>query len=190
MSRTAAGTAPHPGDRRRISLRATVGLALLAGLAGVTLAACSGGGGAGPGFTVTPTTARPGVVISSERSPVGRVLATAGGRTLYDFAPDTPTSSACVSSLCTTLWPPLIVQAVPEVGPGLDQSLAGTIRRSDGQLQATYAGHPLYTWIGDPLPGMITGQALLNAGGYWYVVGVAGNQIDTAFTVGRAAVRR
>lgn len=165
-------------------------MTLLVGLAGVVLTACSGGGGAGSGFTVTPTTAPAGVVISAERSPAGRVLATASGRTLYDYAPDTPTSSTCVSSLCTTLWPPLIVSGVPKVGPGLNQALAGTVRRRSGHLQATYAGHPLYTWIGDQLPGMITGQALLNAGGYWYVIGVSGNQIDTGFTVGRAAIRR
>ncbi|MGH9083402.1 MAG: hypothetical protein ACRDWN_08665 [Acidimicrobiales bacterium] len=52
-------------------------------------------------------------------------------------------------------------------------------------MQASYGGHPLYTWKGDGKPGMITGQALLNAGGYWYVIAPSGQQITTQFTVRR-----
>ncbi|MHB1849804.1 MAG: COG4315 family predicted lipoprotein [Acidimicrobiales bacterium] len=166
-------------------------LATAASLAasGLLLAACSSGITASS-FTVTPTTAR-GVTVSSERSPVGRILATPSGRTLYDFTPDSPTSSACTTRLCVRLWPPLITTTTaPTVGKGLDGSLVGTIRRPDGQLQVTYGGHPLYTWIGDAFPGMITGQGLLNVGGYWYVIAPTGRQITAQFRVTRTAVRR
>jgi predicted lipoprotein with Yx(FWY)xxD motif len=168
--------------RRRI-----VGAAGLA-LCGAGLAACSNSITASS-FTVTPTTST-GVTISTEQSPAGRILATPSGRTLYDFSPDTPTSSACTKGLCVRLWPPLIVTGTPQVGSHLHQSLVGTIRRPDGQLQVTYGGHPLYTWIGDTTPGMITGQALLNVGGYWYVITPSGAQVTTSFRVTQTQVHR
>ncbi len=156
-------------------------LAVLAGA--IVLAACGGP----PVTTIdaTPTTAAGGVTLSSEPSPVGRILTTGAGATLYDFAPDTPTSSACNSAACVLLWPPLTVPVdqAPTIGHGLRQSLVGEIRRSDGSTQVTYGGHPLYTWNGDTKPGLVTGQALLNEGGYWYVVAPSGRQITTPFTV-------
>jgi predicted lipoprotein with Yx(FWY)xxD motif len=168
--------------------RHLVGAAVLA-MCGSLLCACSNGITAAS-FTVTPTTVK-GVTLSTERSPVGRILATPSGRTLYDFTPDTPTTSACTKGLCVRLWPPLIVTGTtPTVGRGLHGTLVGSVRRPDGQLQVTYGGHPLYTWIGDTTPGMITGQALLNVGGYWYVIAPTGRQITTQFRVTRTAIRR
>ncbi|MGH8987805.1 MAG: COG4315 family predicted lipoprotein [Acidimicrobiales bacterium] len=170
------------------ALRHLVGAAALA-ICAATLAACSAGVTTAS-FTVTPTTAR-GVTLSTEPSPVGPVLATPSGRTLYDFTPDTPGSSRCTTGLCVRLWPPLLTaKTTPKVGRGLAPSLVSTIRRSDGQLQIAYGGHPLYTWEGDTTPGMITGQALLNVGGYWYVISPAGDQITTVFRVTRTAVHR
>lgn len=158
-------------------------------LAGGLVAACANATVTTSGYTVTPTTAH-GVTLSTEPSPVGRVLATPSGYTLYDFTPDTPANSACTKGLCVRLWPPLLTTGTPTVGKGLDASLAGTVRRPDGQLQVTYGGHPLYRWIGDSRPGMITGQALLNVGGYWYVISPHGGQITTNFSVQSAAIRR
>lgn len=160
-----------------------------AGLAvgALVLSACSGGI-TSASFSVTPTTVA-GVTLSSEQSPAGRILATPGGRTLYDFTPDTSGSSACVSGLCVRLWPPLLTSGRPTTGKGLEQSLVGTIRRPNGSLQVTYAGHPLYSWIGDSRPGMVTGQALLNQGGYWYVISTGGREIKTTFSVEATALR-
>jgi predicted lipoprotein with Yx(FWY)xxD motif len=157
--------------------------ALAAGVAAAALLLAACDGGAGVSTVSAPPTTNPSVTISTEPSPVGPVLATGTGHTLYDFAPDTPTQSTCITSICVELWPPLLVTGTPTVGKGLRASLVGTIRRPDGTLQATYGGHPLYTWKGDSQPGMITGQALLNAGGYWYVVSPSGQQITEQFTV-------
>ena len=156
-------------------------LATLLGGTPLALAAC----GDGPSVTrsaESPTTT-PGVTLSTERSPVGRILSTGSGQTLYDFVLDTPGHSACVSATCVLLWPPLLVQGTPTVGQGLDPSLVGTIRRPDGSLQVTYGGHPLYTWISDTQPGLVTGQATNNEGGSWFVVSPAGKQITAAFAV-------
>lgn len=157
--------------------------ALAAGvLAGALCAGCASAQSlAGPAVPVTTT---PGATLSSEPSPVGRILATGAGATLYEFAPDTAGRSTCVTPICVTLWPPLLAHGTPRLGPGVRRALVGTIRRSDGSLQLTYGGHPLYTWRGDRRPGTVTGQALLNAGGYWYVVSVSGRAITTPFSVG------
>jgi len=155
----------------------------LAVAGGVALSACDNGAGVTT-ISITPTTTN-GVTLSTEPSPVGPVLATGKGYTLYDFVPDTATSSACVSSTCVFLWPPLVLPSdeAPTVAKGLKQSLVDEIKRPDGAVQVSYGGHPLYTWNGDTKPGVITGQAIDNEGGYWYVVGPDGNQITTPFTV-------
>jgi len=49
-----------------------------------------------------------------------------------------------------------------------------TIKRSDGTTQATFGGHPLYTYIGDKSPGQAKGNGLNAAGGVWHEVTAAG----------------
>src|SRR5215472_1377392 len=97
------------------------------------------------------------------------VLTNAKGLTLYWFTPDSPTASAC-NGTCTAYWPPVV--GVPQAGPGVTGRL-GTIRRADGSTQATYAGHPLYTYVGDHAPGQANGNKLNLNGGKWYEVRVS-----------------
>ena len=97
------------------------------------------------------------------------VLANADGLTLYWFAPDTSTSSKCFGS-CAIYWPP--VSGSPAAGPGVTGKL-GTIKRPGGGLQATYDGHPLYTYIGDRGPGQANGNDLDLNGGFWYDIHVS-----------------
>ena len=94
------------------------------------------------------------------------VLANAGGRTLYWFAPDTSSKSVCNGS-CAVYWPP--VKGSVKAGAGVPGTL-GTIRRADGSIQATYNGHPLYTYIGDSGPGQAHGNNLNLNGGLWHEV--------------------
>jgi predicted lipoprotein with Yx(FWY)xxD motif len=97
------------------------------------------------------------------------VLTNADGLTLYWFAPDTATSSKCFGS-CAIYWPP--VSGSPAAGPGVTGKL-GTIKRPGGGLQATYDGHPLYTYIGDRGPGQANGNDLDLNGGFWYDIRVS-----------------
>ena len=94
------------------------------------------------------------------------VLTNANGRTLYWFAPDTSATSKCTGS-CAAYWPP--VAGHPKAGPGVTGKL-GTIKRPGGGLQATYDGHPLYTYIGDSGPGQAGGNNLNLNGGLWFEV--------------------
>jgi predicted lipoprotein with Yx(FWY)xxD motif len=98
------------------------------------------------------------------------VLTNAKGFTLYSFAPDTPTTSNCNGS-CATYWPP--VKGPATAGAGVTGKLA-TITRSDGSVQATYNGHPLYTYVGDKAPGQAQGNGLNINGGVWHEVTASG----------------
>ena len=97
-------------------------------------------------------------------------LTNAKGLTLYWFAPDTMTTSNC-NGTCAQLWPP--VHGPVTAGPGVTGSLA-TITRADGATQATYNGHPLYSYAADTAPGQANGNGLNVSGGVWHEVTASG----------------
>jgi predicted lipoprotein with Yx(FWY)xxD motif len=129
-------------------------------LFGIALASTGGGGepASAAGTGVTLKTATIGGVA---------VLTSTNGFTLYWFAPDSPSASRCTGS-CAAYWPP--VTGTPAAGPGVTTGKLGTIKRPGGTTQATYDGHPLYTYIGDNAPGQARGNKLDLNGGYWYEV--------------------
>jgi predicted lipoprotein with Yx(FWY)xxD motif len=96
------------------------------------------------------------------------LLTNAHGLTLYTFAPDAVNKSVCYGD-CATYWPPVPGNMSP--GPGITGKI-GTITRTDGTTQATYDGHPLYTYIGDHAPGQDGGNNINLNGGVWHVVAV------------------
>jgi predicted lipoprotein with Yx(FWY)xxD motif len=98
------------------------------------------------------------------------VLTNVKGFTLYSFAPDTPTISRC-NGQCAKFWPP--VEGPVTAGSGVPGTL-GIITRSDGSTQATYNGHPLYTYIADTAPGQANGNGLNVSGGVWHEVTASG----------------
>jgi len=126
-------------------------------LFGIALASAGGAPASAAGADVTLKTTTIGGVA---------VLTNAKGFTLYWFAPDSPAASRCTGS-CAAYWPP--VTGTPKAGPGVTGKL-GTIIRPGATTQATYDGHPLYTYIGDSGPGQAKGNKLDLNGGYWYDV--------------------
>ncbi len=98
------------------------------------------------------------------------LLTNAKGFTLYWFAPDSPNKSVCYGD-CAAYWPP--VAGNEAAGPGVTGKI-GTITRTDGTTQATYDGHPLYTYVGDNAPGQAGGNNINLNGGLWHDVPVAG----------------
>jgi len=131
----------------------------------------------------SPPTTDASLTLTLQHSPDGDILATGGGDTLYDFLPDTPHHSACLNDGCVFQWPPLIKDGPIRLGPGVRSSLVGTLKRPDGSTQLSYGGHPLYTYNLDVKPGMVTGQAIDQDGGPWYVLKANGDQIVTPFSV-------
>jgi predicted lipoprotein with Yx(FWY)xxD motif len=144
---------PHPGW-----LAAGVAVAALAVLAGSVTAA------GGSGSTVSA-----GGGLRTARINGSAVLVSAKGFTLYWFAPDTSSTSNCNGS-CAAYWPPV---RGPVTAAGVSGQF-GTIKRADGSVQATYNGHPLYTYIGDAHPGEDSGNGVNLNGGVWHEVTVGG----------------
>jgi predicted lipoprotein with Yx(FWY)xxD motif len=112
--------------------------------------------------------------LTLRSSEYGRVIFAANNRVLYLFGADHGTTSTC-SGVCASAWPPLLSKGTtPSVGAGLKAKLLGTTRRTDGSLQVTYSGHPLYYYSGDT-PGKVMCQAANMHGGFWYVVNADGS---------------
>jgi predicted lipoprotein with Yx(FWY)xxD motif len=99
-----------------------------------------------------------------------KLLTNSSGFILYTFVPDKTNKSVCYGD-CASYWPP--VPGNMSAGPGVSGKI-GTIKRTDGSTQATYDGHPLYTYIGDKTPGQDGGNNINLNGGLWRDVPVTG----------------
>jgi predicted lipoprotein with Yx(FWY)xxD motif len=127
--------------------------------------------------TSTPTRAAPATLMVHTVTPLGPILVDGSGRTLYLFEADTGKASTC-SGACARAWPPLLTSDPPHVGPGVTQALVGTMPTSDGTLQVTYNGHPLYYFAGDRKAGETKGEGLTAFGAGWDAVSPPGNKIE------------
>ncbi len=103
-------------------------------------------------------------------SQYGRILFDDRGFVLYAFTHDAKGQSRCVGD-CAKAWPPYLVQRAPK------GALLGATRRADGSLQVTYAGKPLYHYVGDRRPGQILCQNVKEYGGLWLVVRPSGSYV-------------
>jgi predicted lipoprotein with Yx(FWY)xxD motif len=128
--------------------------------------------------SVTPQSGASTVAIMTHSTSKGTVLTNGQGRTIYWFAIDTPTTSKCTGT-CLQYWPPVIGTATAASGTSLPKGF-GTITRSDGQVQATYDGHPLYTYMGDTAGGQISGNGLNLSGGLWWAMTPNGAKLGSA----------
>jgi predicted lipoprotein with Yx(FWY)xxD motif len=142
----------------------------VAGAATAPSAPASASGSSGSSGSAGSAGSGSGQVVLSREIKGVAVLTNAKGMTLYWFAPDTPTKSTCYGA-CAAYWPP--VYGSVKAGRGVTGKL-GTIKRSDGTIQATYDGHPLYTYIADGAPGQAKGNDINLNGGFWYEVKVSG----------------
>ena len=114
-------------------------------------------------------TKRPTIVVTARTSrTLGTYLVNANGFTLYTFALDTHGKSACTGA-CASEWPPVTVPKGGKLSSlvhGVKSSRLGTIKRTNGKLQLTYEGKPLYRFAGDKKPGQAGGQHFDNV---WFV---------------------
>jgi predicted lipoprotein with Yx(FWY)xxD motif len=122
-------------------------------------------------------TAGDGVVAVAKGSDLGTILVDSKGFTLYDFHKDKGGVSACYSA-CASTWPPLTTSGAPRAMSGAEASKLGTIKRNDGTLQVTYAGHPLYTYVVDTKPGDTKGQDIDLFGAEWYALQPSGAEAE------------
>src|SRR3981081_1145556 len=150
------------------SIRTVGRVTALAMGAALLLAACGGTSSgtaataspsATPTPTPSPTAAASPVVLAQSVGTMGTILvAASNNHTVYTFDSDTPGVSKCTGG-CATTWPPLTVATgtTPTGGPAVTGQL-GTITRSDGSLQVTYKGMPLYFFHSDATAGDTKGN--------------------------------
>ena len=150
--------------------------AVLAAVALVTVAcgSTSTGGSSSSGGSSSPaasaSSSSSGTALRTSTIGGVKVLTNAKGFTLYWFVPDTSTKSNCNGG-CAAFWPP--VKGPATAGSGVTGTLA-TIKRSDGSTQATYDGHPLYTYVADTAPGQAKGNGINQSGGIWHEMTASG----------------
>jgi predicted lipoprotein with Yx(FWY)xxD motif len=162
-----------PGHRRLRAARGAPAVIALGALA-IVLAACgssaspstttsaSSGGGAttssSAGGAGTPSGA---ATVKIATTSMGKVLVNATGMALYTYGPDHGGAQSTCTGTCIQAWPPLTVPAgtTPSAGPGVTGTL-GTSKQSNGDLQVTYDGDLLYTFLSDTSPGQVTGNGV------------------------------
>lgn len=123
----------------------------------------------GTATTGTAVKAGPVVVTTKNNATLGEIVADGTGRTLYAFADDTATTSACTGA-CANAWPPLTGDKVEPAG-GLTAADFTSLTRPDGTVQVVFKGHPLYTFAADTDPEDAYGQGSSDK---WYVLGPDG----------------
>jgi len=158
--------------RSRLSVLAATAAAVVVGLT-----ACSSGADDGYGGTsaalVDPVAATPQVgtiLTANSTAKLGTVVVDGQGYTLYRFDKDSakPPTSNCAGE-CAQQWPPVLATpGTPLTVEGVEQEAVGTINRSDGTIQLTLGGWPVYRFSGDPQPGATSGQG--NGDGEWAAV--------------------
>jgi predicted lipoprotein with Yx(FWY)xxD motif len=113
--------------------------------------------------------------ISVRSTAYGKILVNSKGDTLYLWAKDKNDKSAC-SGGCLDVWPFVLISGTPTAGPGVNAKLLGTIKVKGGH-EVTYNKHPLYTYVSDVKPGIISGEGNKSFGAPWWVVSTAGDAI-------------
>ncbi len=111
----------------------------------------------------------PRSTLTSGPSSYGRILVDGRGFALYAFTRDPQGKSVCTGA-CAKAWPPFIVTRPPRAAGGVKATLLGTTKRAGGKLQVTYAGRPLYYYVGDRKPGQVLCQNVREFGGAWLVI--------------------
>lgn len=134
---------------------------------------------ASPSPSPSPSPAATGTTIAvASNAKLGQILVDGKGMTVYLFLADTGKDSTCYTS-CAAIWPPVLTNGAPQAGTGANTSLLGTTTRTDGKIQVTCAGHPLYYFVNDKQPGDTTGQGVNGFGALWWVLSPSGTSITT-----------
>lgn len=158
---------------------------LAAGAIVFTAAGCSTDGPTTGSVATAPAAApdAPPTAAPVQPGPIRLALSTTGlgetvttdGYTVYRFEADTPKppASLCEND-CLRVWPPLLTDGSQPTLEGIDPALVGTLARSDGTVQMTLGGWPLYRFVDDVIPGDTLGE---NVGGNWSAVAKDGKAL-------------
>lgn len=140
----------------------------------------AGGSGAGGSNAASSSSAAGTTVTVKHAAKLGTVLAAGPEHmTVYLFEADKGPSSKC-SGACAGAWPPVTTSGAPVAAGGAVAADLGTIKRSDGTMQVTYKGHPLYYFVKDKDAGDSYGEGVNGFGASWYVLSARGAKVDNS----------
>jgi predicted lipoprotein with Yx(FWY)xxD motif len=83
------------------------------------------------------------MVIKAAKSQFGMMLFDGTGQAIYLFDKEQTTKPQCYGA-CAKAWPWVLTKDTPIAADGTQPSLLGIAQRTDGAIQVTYGGHPLY----------------------------------------------
>jgi predicted lipoprotein with Yx(FWY)xxD motif len=115
----------------------------------------------------------PAPTLTVRASAWGQILFDRQGRALYAFTRDPRGRSVC-SGACAAAWPPYLLRGELRAGRGTARAKLGVTPRAGGARQVTYAGRPLYYYVGDRRPGQVSCQNVFGFGGLWLVMRPSG----------------
>jgi predicted lipoprotein with Yx(FWY)xxD motif len=155
-------------------------------VASVFLAACGSSSKAStaPPAAAGSTATNASVTLSVATLPgLGPVLVNGDGFTLYILPQEKGGKVTCTATGgCTKYWPAAVLPTGMSqgiAGTGVQASLLGTVKSPSGETRLTYAGWPLYTYVGDSAPGKATGQGFKDSFGVWWALDPSGNALIT-----------
>ncbi len=136
-----------------------------------------GGGESSSSSTGAAAAGGPTALTTKSNATLGTILAAGPKKlTVYMFMADHGGKSSCYGA-CASVWPPVTVSGAPKLEGGAMKSKVGTTKRSDGSMQLTYAGRPLYYYTPDTSESSVTGQGVRSFGALWYVMSPSGTVI-------------
>lgn len=148
-----------------------VPLVAVLAIAGCGSSSKSSGGTGAAASGSTGTTASSATTVKTASTKLGTVLVNSSGMTLYHLTVEKSGKFICTNSPCTGIWHPLTTQG-GQAPTGV--SSLSTVQRPDGQMQVTYKGEPLYTFVQDKSAGDTKGQGVKDVG-TWKVITVKGS---------------
>lgn len=109
---------------------------------------------------------------------LGAILTNSEGFTVFEFTKDMKNKDKCVAiEGCRGVWPPLLTSGMPIAGMGVTQSKLGAIKLPGGEEQVTYAGRPLYLYVGNKAPEETSYDGVKEFGGTWYAMNAKGKKV-------------
>ncbi len=145
-------------------------------LVGIGLAAAAPSAVAGASSASPPARSALFHTVELRKTKIGKILVNAAGSILYEFTKDHGDKDSCQQiSGCSSAWPAMPVAGKPSAGAGLQGSLLSTIKLSSGEVQVTYAGHPLYLFASAPTATSYVGTK--EFGGSWYALNAKGQAV-------------
>lgn len=129
------------------------------------------------GKTAEPSPAPPsttGTVITTGDSEFGTMLFNEKKQAIYIWEREGSEKPECYGN-CAEAWPPVLTDGEPQAAGSANSSLLGTTTRTDGSIQVTYNGHPLYYYAHEG-PGEVECHNISTHGGLWWVIQPSGNR--------------